>query len=72
MRRNMVKPKRRDAMLGFALVAKGLTILGPLLVVVIYSCEHEEEGDTERYWQRKIKLWQQERRREEAAGKSSL
>jgi hypothetical protein len=72
MRRNMVGPKRRDAMLGFALVAKGLTILGPLLVVVIYNCEHEEEGDTERYWQRKIKLWQQERRREEAAGKSSL
>jgi hypothetical protein len=57
MRRNMVGPKRGDAMLGFALVAKGLTILGPLLVVVIYNCEHEEEGDTERYWQRKIKLW---------------
>jgi hypothetical protein len=68
----MLRPKRRDAMLGFALVAKGLTILGPLLVVVIYRCEHDEEGDTEHYWQRKIKLWQLERQREEAAEKSSL
>jgi len=59
-------------MLGLALVAKALTILGPLVVVIVYSCEHEEDGDTERYWQRKIKLWQLERRREEAAGNSSL
>ena len=54
-------------MLGFALIAKALTILGPLLVGVIYICEQEEEGGAERYWQRKVKLWQLQRRQEEAA-----
>lgn len=54
-------------MLGFVLVAKALTILGPLLVGVIVICDREEEGDAERYWQRKVRLWQQQRRQEEAA-----
>lgn len=58
-------------MLGFALAAKALTVLGPLLVGLIVICDREDEGGTERYWQQQMKLWELQRHQEDAVDLSS-
>ncbi len=59
-------------MLGFALAAKALTVLGPLLVGLIVICDREDESGTERYWQRQVKLWELQRHQEDAVDLSTL
>jgi hypothetical protein len=58
-------------MLGFALAAKALTVLGPLLVGLIVICDREDERGTERYWQQQMKLWELQRHQEDASDLSS-
>lgn len=59
-------------MLGFALAAKALTVLGPLLVGLIVICDREDESGTERYWQRQVKLWELQRHQEDVVDLSPL
>ena len=53
-------------MLAFLLVAKALTILGPLLVLIISICDREDGEASAHYWATKVRLWQLEREREDA------
>ena len=54
-------------MVALVLIAKALTIVGPMLVFLISICDREDDKGAARYWAAKVRLWQAQRMREEAA-----
>ena len=51
-------------MLGFFLVAKALTVVGPMLVVLVLVADRNDSEAEQNYWIQKCALWDHERQRD--------